>query len=116
MKGMVDSQPPEEKVAKEGHEGQSNGAGRKRKHHGKDVKESDQTRLVQHRSTVGMIMGNINRKRPYEQEEQWTNNEISFPSVPGCQLVDSPIILEALIEGFQGLKQEQGLGNRERRW
>ncbi|GKE58684.1 reverse transcriptase domain-containing protein, partial [Tanacetum coccineum] len=45
MKGMVDSQLPEEKVAKEGHEGQSNGAGRKRKHHGKDVKESDQTRI-----------------------------------------------------------------------
>ncbi|GKC88440.1 hypothetical protein Tco_1149089 [Tanacetum coccineum] len=26
--------------------------------------------------------------------------QISFPSTPGCQLVDSPIILEALIEGF----------------
>ncbi|GJZ06576.1 hypothetical protein Tco_0540369 [Tanacetum coccineum] len=28
------------------------------------------------------------------------DNEISFPSVPRCRLVDSPIILEALIEGF----------------
>ncbi|GJZ45464.1 reverse transcriptase domain-containing protein [Tanacetum coccineum] len=47
-----------------------------------------------------MIRGNTNRKRPREQSEQWTSNEISFPSMPGCQLVDSPIILEALIEGF----------------
>ncbi|GJW36854.1 hypothetical protein Tco_0059774 [Tanacetum coccineum] len=33
--------------------------------------------------------------------EPWMDNEISFPSVLGCQLVDSPIILKALIEGFQ---------------
>nr|GEW92052.1 putative reverse transcriptase domain-containing protein [Tanacetum cinerariifolium] len=39
-------------------------------------------------------------KRLREQLEQWSNNEISFPSIPGCQLVDSPIILEALTEGF----------------
>ncbi|GJU65575.1 hypothetical protein Tco_1247410 [Tanacetum coccineum] len=49
---------------------------------------------------VGMIGGNTNRKRLREQLEPWTDNEISFPSMPGCQLVDSPIILEALIEGF----------------
>ncbi|GJU16792.1 hypothetical protein Tco_1144758 [Tanacetum coccineum] len=52
-------------------------------------------------TTVGMVRGKTNRKRPYEQVEQWMNNEISFLSVPGCQLVDSPIILNALIEGFQ---------------
>ncbi|GJW68749.1 hypothetical protein Tco_0123173 [Tanacetum coccineum] len=49
---------------------------------------------------VGMIGGNTNRKRLREQLELWTNNEISFPFMPWCQLVDSPIILEALIEGF----------------
>ncbi|GKB64017.1 hypothetical protein Tco_0920203 [Tanacetum coccineum] len=43
---------------------------------------------------------NTNRKRPREQSEQWTSNKISFPSISWCQLVDSPIILEALIEGF----------------
>ncbi|GKF79760.1 reverse transcriptase domain-containing protein, partial [Tanacetum coccineum] len=43
---------------------------------------------------------NRGAKEP-KQTKQWTNNEISFPSMPGCQLVDSPIILEALIEGFQ---------------
>ncbi|GJY19412.1 hypothetical protein Tco_0390903 [Tanacetum coccineum] len=48
-----------------------------------------------------MSKGKINQKRSYGQIEQWMDNEISFPSVPGCQLVDSPIILKALIEGFQ---------------
>ncbi|GJU08381.1 reverse transcriptase domain-containing protein [Tanacetum coccineum] len=48
-----------------------------------------------------MIRGKINRKRSYGQMERWMDNEISFPSVQGCQLVDSPIIVEALIEGFQ---------------
>nr|GEX30060.1 reverse transcriptase domain-containing protein [Tanacetum cinerariifolium] len=33
-----------------------------------------------------------------------SSNEISFPSIPGCQLVDSPIILEALIKGFQYIR------------
>ncbi|GJZ41225.1 hypothetical protein Tco_0588111 [Tanacetum coccineum] len=47
-----------------------------------------------------MIRGNTNRKRLREKLEPWTDNEISFPSMLGCQLVDSPIILEALIEGF----------------
>ncbi|GKD73092.1 hypothetical protein Tco_1331374 [Tanacetum coccineum] len=47
-----------------------------------------------------MIRGYTSRKRPREQAEKWLDNEISFPSTPVCQLVDSPIILEALIEGF----------------
>ncbi|GKE00642.1 reverse transcriptase domain-containing protein [Tanacetum coccineum] len=47
-----------------------------------------------------MIRGYRSRKRPREQAEQWLDNEISFPSTSGCQLVDSPIILEALIEGY----------------
>ncbi|GKA11501.1 hypothetical protein Tco_0691047 [Tanacetum coccineum] len=47
-----------------------------------------------------MIRGNTSKKRPREQSEQGLDNEISFPSTPRCQLVDSPIILEALIDGF----------------
>nr|GEY06268.1 reverse transcriptase domain-containing protein [Tanacetum cinerariifolium] len=47
-----------------------------------------------------MMRGNTSKKRPREQSEQWLDYKISFPSTPGCQLVDSPIILEALIEGF----------------
>ncbi|GJR72490.1 reverse transcriptase domain-containing protein [Tanacetum coccineum] len=50
---------------------------------------------------VGMVRGKGYRKRPYEKIEQWMNNEISFPSVPRCRLVKSPIILEAFIKGFQ---------------
>ncbi|GJT54388.1 hypothetical protein Tco_0989442 [Tanacetum coccineum] len=52
------------------------------------------------RSMVGMVRGKGYRKRPYEKIEQWMNNEISFPSVPRCRLVKSPIILEAFIKGF----------------
>ncbi|GJX11132.1 hypothetical protein Tco_0200991 [Tanacetum coccineum] len=44
----------------------------------RDVEELEQARRVWHRTVIGMIKGNTNRKRP----------------------LDSPIILEALIEGF----------------
>ncbi|GKE65519.1 hypothetical protein Tco_1519680 [Tanacetum coccineum] len=74
---------------------------RKGKRKSRDVEELGQARRVWHRTVIGMIKGNTNRKRPREQSEQWTSNEISFPSIPGCQLVDSPIILEAPIEGFR---------------
>ncbi|GJY90374.1 hypothetical protein Tco_0505570 [Tanacetum coccineum] len=64
---------------------------------GKRFEQADQVRIG---TIIGMIRGYISRKRSLEQAEQWLDNEISFPSTPGCQLVDSPIILEALIEGF----------------
>ncbi|GJW68755.1 reverse transcriptase domain-containing protein [Tanacetum coccineum] len=60
----------------------------------------EQRKHVRLGAIVGIIGGNKNRKRLREQLEMWTNNEILFPFMPGCQLVDSPIILEALIEGF----------------
>ncbi|GJX16805.1 hypothetical protein Tco_0217637 [Tanacetum coccineum] len=50
---------------------------------------------------IGMVRGDTSKKRPRERSEQWASNEISFPSMQRCQFVDSPIILEALIEGFQ---------------
>nr|GEV95462.1 reverse transcriptase domain-containing protein [Tanacetum cinerariifolium] len=49
----------------------------------------------------GMVRGKTNKKGPNEQSKQWMNNKISFPFVSSCQLVDSLIILEALIEGLQ---------------
>nr|GEU75888.1 reverse transcriptase domain-containing protein [Tanacetum cinerariifolium] len=49
---------------------------------------------------VGMIRENTSKKSLREQSEQWLENKISFPSTLGYQLVDSPIILEAMIEGF----------------
>ncbi|GJX67060.1 hypothetical protein Tco_0302787 [Tanacetum coccineum] len=57
--------------------------------------------LTYDKGMLGMIRGKGHQKRSYERMEPWMDNEISFPSVPGCQLVDSPIILEALIEVFQ---------------
>nr|GEZ77236.1 reverse transcriptase domain-containing protein [Tanacetum cinerariifolium] len=66
----------------------------------KKAKEFEQTRRVQHKTIIRMVRGK-NKKRPHEQSEQWTYNEILFPSMQGCQLVDSPIILETLIKGFQ---------------
>ncbi|GJR35743.1 reverse transcriptase domain-containing protein [Tanacetum coccineum] len=48
-----------------------------------------------------MVRGKGYRKRPHEKIEHWMDNEISFLSLPRYRLVDSPIILEAYIEGFQ---------------
>ncbi|GKC07281.1 hypothetical protein Tco_0998891 [Tanacetum coccineum] len=76
------------------------GANHKGKHKSINGKSPEQAELVWLETIVGMIRVNISSKRPREQSEQWLDNEISFPSTPGCQLVDSPIILEALIEGF----------------
>ncbi|GJR67581.1 hypothetical protein Tco_0013646 [Tanacetum coccineum] len=53
------------------------------------------------RDMMGMVGGKGYKKIPYEKMEQWMDNEISFPSVPRCRLVDSPIVLEAYIKGFQ---------------
>ncbi|GJW52974.1 hypothetical protein Tco_0097059 [Tanacetum coccineum] len=81
-------------------EGQNLSANSEGRHKCIDGIEPEQRKHVRLGAIVGMIGGNINRKRLREQLEQWTNNEILFPSMPVCQLVDSPIILEALIEGF----------------
>ncbi|GKC74452.1 reverse transcriptase domain-containing protein [Tanacetum coccineum] len=63
-------------------------------------KEPEQAKRMRFGTIIGMISGNTSKKRPHKQSEQWSSNEISFPSMLGCQLADSPIILEALIEGF----------------
>nr|GEU29956.1 reverse transcriptase domain-containing protein [Tanacetum cinerariifolium] len=79
---------------------QNFGANQEGKYESKKGKRSEQTEQVRFRTITGMIRGYTSRKRPREQAEQWLDNKILFPSTPGCQLVDSPIILEALIEGF----------------
>ncbi|GKD71939.1 hypothetical protein Tco_1326029 [Tanacetum coccineum] len=75
----------------------ANHEGKHKSINGKRPEQAEQVRLG---TIVGMIRGNTSRKRPHEQSKQWLDNEISFPSTLRCQLVDSPIILEALIEGF----------------
>ncbi|GJR50210.1 reverse transcriptase domain-containing protein [Tanacetum coccineum] len=41
------------------------------------------------------------RKRPYERVEHWIDNAITFSSVPRYQLVNYPVVVEAMIEGFR---------------
>ncbi|GJW57780.1 hypothetical protein Tco_0104511 [Tanacetum coccineum] len=91
---------PESKVAGPKSDNQTNvfkSVGKLKSINGKRSEQGEQVWLG---SIVGMIRGNTSKKRPREQSEQWLENEISLTSMPGCQLVDSPIILEALIEGF----------------
>nr|GEZ63847.1 reverse transcriptase domain-containing protein [Tanacetum cinerariifolium] len=76
-------------------------ANRERKHKSINGIRSEQGEQVRLGTIIGMIRGNTSNKRPREQSVQWLDNEISFPSTLGCQLVDSRIILKALIEGFQ---------------
>ncbi|GJY61838.1 hypothetical protein Tco_0462495 [Tanacetum coccineum] len=75
-------------------------ANHKGKHKSINETKSEQAKQARLGTIIGMIRGNTNKKRPREQSEQWSDNGISFPSTSRCQLVDSPIILEALIEGF----------------
>ncbi|GJU39370.1 reverse transcriptase domain-containing protein [Tanacetum coccineum] len=39
--------------------------------------------------------------RPYERVEHWMDNAIAFPSVPRYQLIDCPVVVDALIKGFR---------------
>ncbi|GKE40925.1 hypothetical protein Tco_1464330 [Tanacetum coccineum] len=48
-----------------------------------------------------MMNGRGYRNRSYEEMERWMDNKISFPAISRYQLVDSPIVLKAHIEGFQ---------------
>ncbi|GKA65933.1 reverse transcriptase domain-containing protein [Tanacetum coccineum] len=40
-------------------------------------------------------------KRPYERVKHWMDNAIAFPLVPQYQLMDCPVVVDALIEGFR---------------
>nr|GEV50095.1 zinc finger, CCHC-type [Tanacetum cinerariifolium] len=75
-------------------------ANHKGKHKSINVKKSEQAERVRLRTIIGMIKGNTSKKRPSKPSKQWLDNEISFPSTPWYQLVDYPIILEALTEGI----------------
>ncbi|GKD84232.1 hypothetical protein Tco_1351071, partial [Tanacetum coccineum] len=48
-----------------------------------------------------MVRSQGYRKRPYERVEHWMNNPITFSSVPRYQLMDCPVVVDALIEGFR---------------
>nr|GEW53217.1 reverse transcriptase domain-containing protein [Tanacetum cinerariifolium] len=96
----VDIKPNKRLDSKKELRKQNHSANREGKHKSINGKRSEQGEQVRLGTIIGMIRGNTSKKRPRKQSEQWFDNEISFPSTPGCQLVDSPIILEALIKGF----------------
>ncbi|GKF22755.1 hypothetical protein Tco_0075077 [Tanacetum coccineum] len=48
-----------------------------------------------------MVRSQGYQKRPYERVEHWMDNVIAFPSVPRYQLMDCPMVVDALIEGFR---------------
>nr|GFB70167.1 reverse transcriptase domain-containing protein [Tanacetum cinerariifolium] len=79
---------------------QNLGANHEGKYESEKGKRFEQAKQIRFGTVIRMIRGYTSRKRPCEQAEQWLDNKISFPSTPGCQMVDSPIILKALFEGF----------------
>ncbi|GJZ56216.1 putative nucleotidyltransferase, ribonuclease H [Tanacetum coccineum] len=50
---------------------------------------------------INMVRSQGYRKRPYERVEHWMDNAITFPSVPRYQLMNCPVVVEAMIEGFR---------------
>nr|GEU65014.1 reverse transcriptase domain-containing protein [Tanacetum cinerariifolium] len=50
---------------------------------------------------INMVRSQGYRKRPYEMVEHWMDNAITFPPVPRYQLMNCPVVVEAMIEGFR---------------
>ncbi|GJU05758.1 reverse transcriptase domain-containing protein [Tanacetum coccineum] len=50
---------------------------------------------------INMVRSQGYRKRPYERAEHWMDNAITFPSVPRYQLMNCPVVVEAIIKGFR---------------
>ncbi|GJV67645.1 reverse transcriptase domain-containing protein [Tanacetum coccineum] len=50
---------------------------------------------------INMVRSQGYRKRPYERVEHWMDNAITFPSVPRYQLMNCPVVVEAMIKGFR---------------
>ncbi|GJS24794.1 RNA-directed DNA polymerase, eukaryota [Tanacetum coccineum] len=63
-------------------------ANRKGKHKSINGKEPGQAKRIWLGTIIGMIRGNTSKKRPHEQLEHWSSNEISFPSMPRSKLIE----------------------------
>ncbi|GJV15546.1 hypothetical protein Tco_1360869 [Tanacetum coccineum] len=50
---------------------------------------------------INMVRSKGYWKMPYERVEHWMDNVIAFLSVPRYQLMDCPVVVDALIEGFR---------------
>ncbi|GKD05512.1 hypothetical protein Tco_1180486 [Tanacetum coccineum] len=70
----------------------------------KDIRQGNQRNIGQGRGDVkviNMVELRGNQKRPYETTEPKIIEEIAFPAIPQGSLIDTPIILEAMIEDFK---------------
>nr|GEW31448.1 reverse transcriptase domain-containing protein [Tanacetum cinerariifolium] len=50
---------------------------------------------------INMVRSQGYRKRPYERVEHRMDNAITFPSMPQYRLMNLPVAVEAMIEGFR---------------
>ncbi|GKC11087.1 reverse transcriptase domain-containing protein [Tanacetum coccineum] len=50
---------------------------------------------------INMVRSQGYRKRPYKRVEHWMDNAITFLSVPRYQLMNYPVVVKAMIEGFR---------------
>ncbi|GJW05677.1 reverse transcriptase domain-containing protein [Tanacetum coccineum] len=50
---------------------------------------------------INMVRSQGYRKRPYKRVEHWMDNAITFPSMPRYQLMNYPVVVEAMTEGFR---------------
>ncbi|GJU81484.1 reverse transcriptase domain-containing protein [Tanacetum coccineum] len=50
---------------------------------------------------INMVRSQGYQKRPYERVEHWMDNAITFLSVPRYQLMNCPVVVEAMTEGFR---------------
>ncbi|GJR12087.1 reverse transcriptase domain-containing protein [Tanacetum coccineum] len=50
---------------------------------------------------INMVRSQGYRKRPYEKVKHWMDNAITFPSVPRYQLMNCPVVVVVMIEGFR---------------
>ncbi|GJW89258.1 hypothetical protein Tco_0164598 [Tanacetum coccineum] len=70
----------------------------------KDIRKSGQKSKVSAKGkekVISMVRSQGYRKRPYERVEHWMDNAIAFSSMPRYQLMDCPVVVDALIEGFR---------------
>ncbi|GJS18028.1 reverse transcriptase domain-containing protein [Tanacetum coccineum] len=70
----------------------------------KDIRQSGQKNKVSAKgkeNVINMVRSQGYRKRPYERVEHGMDNTITFPSVPRYQLMDCPMVVDAMIEGFR---------------
>nr|GEW22408.1 reverse transcriptase domain-containing protein [Tanacetum cinerariifolium] len=73
-------------------------------HQDRDIKQSGQNNKGSAKGkekVISVVRSQGYRKSPYERVEHGTDNAIAFPSVPRYQLMNCPVVIDAMIEGFR---------------